>query len=93
VIEVGGGDGGGGGKGELLAQGGEVVGGGHHRFPKGLRLAAGCRRYLTWEHIKWKLTLPCKLWKLQSKPHAVDPKEDSREVGGVMCKTHERWEG
>jgi hypothetical protein len=44
------------------------------------------------EHIRWKQTPPCKLWKLHSEPHDVDPREDSWEVGGVMCKTHERWE-
>jgi hypothetical protein len=37
--------------------------------------------------IKWKPTHPCKLWKLQSKPHNVDPKEGSWEVGGVICKS------
>jgi hypothetical protein len=45
------------------------------------------------EHIKWKPTPPCKLWKLPSEPHDVDPREDLWKVGGVMCKTHERWEG
>jgi hypothetical protein len=26
------------------------------------------------EHIRWKPTPPCKLWKLQSESHDVDPK-------------------
>jgi hypothetical protein len=43
--------------------------------------------------IRWKPTPPCKLWKFQSESHIVDPGEDSWEVGGVMCKTHERCEG
>jgi hypothetical protein len=43
------------------------------------------------EHIRWIPTPPCKLWKLQPKPHDVDPKEDLWKMGGVMCKTHERW--
>jgi hypothetical protein len=45
------------------------------------------------EHIRWKPTPLCKLWKLQSEPHDVDPREDLWEVGGVTCKTHERWKG
>jgi hypothetical protein len=36
---------------------------------------------------------PCKLWKLQSKPHDLDPRENSWEVGGVVCEIHGRWEG
>jgi hypothetical protein len=40
-----------------------------------------------WERIKWKPTPPCKLWKLQSEPHDVDPMERSWEMGGVICKS------
>jgi hypothetical protein len=54
----------------------------HHEFP-----------FLLWEHIWWKPASPCKLWKLQSKPHDLDPRENSWEVGGVICKIHGRWEG
>jgi hypothetical protein len=45
------------------------------------------------QHIRWKANLPCKLCKLQSESHDVDPREDLWNVGRVMCKTHERWEG
>jgi hypothetical protein len=38
------------------------------------------------QHIKWKPTSPCKLWKLQSESHDVDPTGHSEEVGGVICK-------
>jgi hypothetical protein len=31
----------------------------------------------TYSRIRWKPTPPCKLWKLQSEPHDVDPKEGS----------------
>jgi hypothetical protein len=39
------------------------------------------------QHIKWKPTYQCKLWKLQSEPHNVDLKEGSWEVGGVIFKS------
>jgi hypothetical protein len=35
------------------------------------------------EHIRWKPTTPCKLWKLQSEPHDVDPTKDLWKMGGV----------
>jgi hypothetical protein len=35
----------------------------------------------------WKPTSPYKLWKLQSVPHDIDPKEGSWEVEGVICKS------
>jgi hypothetical protein len=28
------------------------------------------------EHIRWKPTPPCKLWKFQYGPHDIDPRED-----------------
>jgi hypothetical protein len=39
------------------------------------------------ERIMWKPTLLCKLWKLQSEPYDVYPKEGSWEVGGVIWKS------
>jgi hypothetical protein len=42
-------------------------------------------KIVCWERIRWKPTPPCKLWKLQSEPHDIDPKEGSWEVGGVIC--------
>jgi hypothetical protein len=50
-------------------------------------------RSAKWEHIRWKSTPPCKLWKLRSELHDVDLRKDSLEVGGMLCKTHERWKG
>jgi hypothetical protein len=44
------------------------------------------------QHIRWKLTSPCKLWKLQSKSHDLDLRESSCEVEGVIWKIHGRWE-
>jgi hypothetical protein len=41
---------------------------------------------LTRQHIRWKPTSSCKLWKLQSESHDVDPTGRSEEVGGVICK-------
>jgi hypothetical protein len=38
------------------------------------------------QHIMWKPTSTCKLWKLQSESHDVDPTGRSEEVGGVICK-------
>jgi hypothetical protein len=39
-----------------------------------------------WQHIRWKPTSPCKLWKLQYESHDVDPTGRSEEVRGVICK-------
>jgi hypothetical protein len=39
-----------------------------------------------WQHIRWKPTSPCKLWKLQPESHDVDPTGCPEEVGGVICK-------
>jgi hypothetical protein len=42
--------------------------------------------HIWWQHIRWKPTSPCKLWKLQSESNDVDPTGRPEEVGGVMCK-------
>jgi hypothetical protein len=48
--------------------------------------------YVSWksiawrQHIRWKPASPCKLWKLQSESHDVDPTGRSEEVGGEICK-------
>jgi hypothetical protein len=46
----------------------------------------------TWEHIQWKPTSSCKLCKLKSESHDLDPRESSWELEGVICKIHGRWE-
>jgi hypothetical protein len=42
--------------------------------------------FLIRQHIRWKPTSSCKLWKLQSESHDVDPIGRSEEVGEVICK-------
>jgi hypothetical protein len=39
----------------------------------------------------WKPTPPCKLWKLQSESHDLNPTGHLRQVGEVFCKSHGRW--
>jgi hypothetical protein len=41
--------------------------------------------WIDWQHIMWKPTSPCKLWKLQYESRNVDSTWRSEEVGGVIC--------